>query len=80
MSESLLASEDGGDPSEFQFIHELTGSPGATSTMKYPPPVTYLPSFVSRMRFYLKHFNLALRHQCQNISEILKEKVDLKSW
>ena len=45
MSELLLASEDGGDPSEFQFIHELAGSPGATSTMKYPPPVTYLPSF-----------------------------------
>ena len=45
MSELLLAGDDGGDPSEFQFIHELTGSPGATSTMKYPPPVTYLPSF-----------------------------------
>ena len=36
--------------------------------------------FVSKMRFYLKHFNLDLRHQCQNISEILKEKVDLKIW
>ena len=36
--------------------------------------------FVSKMRFYLKHFNLDLRHQHPNISEILKEKVDLKSW
>ena len=45
MSELLLASEVGGDPSEFQFIQELAGSPGSTSTMRNPPPVSYLPSF-----------------------------------
>ena len=45
MSELLLAGDGGGEPSEFQFIQELTGSPGATSTMKHPPPVTYLPTF-----------------------------------
>ena len=38
-SELLLADED---LSETQF---LARSPGATSTMKNPPPVTYLPSF-----------------------------------